>query len=595
MSTVLIQLLTARGCENERGTAQWTSQLHCRAAAKRTWSSADIEFSLLAGLLSAHAAGWRFCLLAPLLFVTPTAGDVSAELLAALERGEHLVKGRAAMAVLPAGMVTGDSGICGSEPCWLGKNGRRSLDLRGADDTVAIYSQDSYAAALVSGACRHPNYNGQRGDLIDERILRVIRLLASDAFFFAVERQQHYEVVASPNALAPATLPSAHKAGELVIIWRRVGLSLLLHRVDLDLCPTWETCELGVPSFPGVQSSAWDAARQKALGHNTLDVLSARFRSTATAQQQPPNDASTGHRTLTGDQCVPADLSSTEAAHAASPYPAFPSNADWVLAVSSEFRRRTANDDGWECAIPEGGRRCWRTMEAALRAVDEAERQVSAAMGHPHTLWWCRRLVVEDLRYLRNECPASEKDKELRGRMDDFRELASNGVIPIPGEKPVPATSYAWFTAEHPPPGSCDYTSCCGWPHDERERVIMLYPTMALKGVLARGDYIPGTHHDSYLPDRHFAPMGDLHNRHEPPKAGCERCLELQEHACQSCKYVARQCSISDWMIWRPDPIFVPYSREAQEHIAGACRENTLPACRERLHCLTWSGNVDPK
>merc|ERR1712185_287900 len=109
------------------------------------------------------------------------------------------------MHLMPAAMITGDAGVCASEPCWLGKNTRESLDLRQPGDTSAKRSKDSYAAVLVPGSTQHSSarLRGSTGDMIDERILRAIRFLSPDAYFFALEREATYEVVPAPSILAP--------------------------------------------------------------------------------------------------------------------------------------------------------------------------------------------------------------------------------------------------------------------------------------------------------------------------------------------------------------------------------------------------------
>ena len=185
----------------------------------------------------------------PLAVLLPIAAGVSTDVLEAYHAGRDLIAGRATMRMLPSTKITGDGGICGTEPCWLGKNSRESIDLRAPGERQPRTSKDSYAATLVEGTTQHMNWKGSKGDLIDERILRVIRLLSPDAYFFARERAKDYEVVVAPSILSPSVLPRGVPPAELVIVWRRVGLSFLLHRIDRDLCPSWDECKLGEPTL----------------------------------------------------------------------------------------------------------------------------------------------------------------------------------------------------------------------------------------------------------------------------------------------------------------------------------------------------------
>ena len=369
-----------------------------------------------------------------LLFGLPWAGAVPTDVLAALHDGRDIVVGRAAMRVVPSGKISGDGGICGTEPCWLGKNSRLSLDLRQPGERQSKHSQDSYASALVSGSTQHSNYKGSRGDLIDERILRVIRTLSPDAYFFAVERETTYEVVPTPPAISPSVLPRGQQPANLVIVWRRVGLSFLLHRVDLDLCPSWDDCKLGEPTFSTVETAALDAVRAKALGGPTLAALNARV-----TPPSAPTAAAPVCEIFEKDTCTPLDISDPRAAFAASPFPVFPSSEDWVLAASSQFRvREVGRIQGervsqWVCGTPYRGRRCWRTLEAALDAVDRAEAQ-----NPGYTLGMPRQEVLSVF----NECMASQDPEDADAVIECILgEMTAGGYrmsnFPIPGEKPA--------------------------------------------------------------------------------------------------------------------------------------------------------------
>lgn len=193
----------------------------------RTHAAMRLDLSVGCGrqvARNAHlsSSSWR---LLSLLIGLPLTIGVSTDVLEALHNGRDIVVGRAAMRILPQARIIGDGGVCGTEPCWLGKNTRESIDLREPGERQTKVSRDSYAAVLVPGSTQHKTYKGSKGDLIDERILRVIRLLAPDAFFFAAERATQYEVMLAPSVYAPHTLPAGERPERLVIVWRRVGIS----------------------------------------------------------------------------------------------------------------------------------------------------------------------------------------------------------------------------------------------------------------------------------------------------------------------------------------------------------------------------------
>lgn len=531
----------------------------------------------------------RRCIVLVLLIGAPLTSGVSNEILEALYQGRDLVAGRAAMRVLPAAKINGDDGICGSETCWLGKNSRESLDLRQPGERTAKYSKDSYAASLVSGATRHAHHNGARGDLIDERILRVIGLLSPDAYFFAVEQGGQYEVAPAPSILAPSALPTSARPGDLVIVWRRVGLSFLLNRIDLDLCPTWETCQLGAPSFTGTDAAARDAARAKPLGDAALAALNARI----TAPRSAPAPASApapepapapGIWSLLGlasgsgsiawppwgaETCEPRDVSTTQAAFAASPLPVFPPSSEWVLAASSELRTRSQGCDPspcpWVCKSPRGAPRCWRTLEAAYDAVRRAEEQ------NPGYSLGNLPMEQEYTEYLAFRKPLAQLLKQGTEALLDM----PGANFPVPGEKPcVPeeADAARW--------------KVIGWS----------------------GYYIPAGKQLMAYPDA----------------MECNKCLTKQEHACDLCRrrreehesecqectattVVVRSSNVvqgsdgrsyvrrTDSRYPHMDHIECDGCADPQGEIQDDCMFDELLYCRAEHACSTWSGSMDPR
>ena len=53
----------------------------------------------------------------PQAHLVPGARGVDNAVLEALQNGRDIISGRAKLCVLPAAIITGDNGICGSEPC----------------------------------------------------------------------------------------------------------------------------------------------------------------------------------------------------------------------------------------------------------------------------------------------------------------------------------------------------------------------------------------------------------------------------------------------------------------------------------------------
>ena len=451
MSEALIPPRAAHRCHAPRYRAVHyppvarSSCLPARAVARRAHHPPYGRQALRNARLSCATAG-AMILCAQL----PVVHAVDTTVLEALHLGRDIISGRARLCVLPAALITGDSGTCGSEPCWVGKNSRPSLDLRASGERNAKHSQDSYAAVLVPGASRHPNHNGQRGDLIDERILRVIQLLSPDAYFFARERATSYEVVPTPSAVGPSVLPRGMPPSELVIIWRRVGLSLLLHRIDLDVCPSWEACKLGAARFPQVDDAARAAARAKPLGEVTLAALNMRL-SDSSSSGGGSGGSSDDLEVFSVALCTPRDISGTEAAFAASPLPAFPSSDDWVFAASSFLRTRAA-DGTWECVDPPHGRRCWRTKDAAIDALRRAQAQYPDYIFHDG-------VPGQWLDWAAAKLPANfEKDSQAK---DEFH--LSPLRLPVPGEKPLPypipgQLAGSKISADWPDPVGC--SSC---------------------------------------------------------------------------------------------------------------------------------------
>lgn len=515
--------------------------------------------------------------MASLLFIMPLASAVSTDVLQALNDGRDLVVGRAAMRVLPSRLITNDGGICDTETCWVGKNTRESLDLRAEGERQKKVSKDSYAAALVSGATQHTKFKGSSGDLIDERILRVIRLLVPDAYFFAAERATRYEVIAAPSILAPHTLPAGERGEQLVIVWRRVGLEFLLHRIDLDLCPSWDACALGSPKLSGIEAAAFDAARAKPLGAAALAALNAaRLPPAAPAAQAAAVQAAAAGGGGFGvtfersqSQCRPDDISDTRAAFAASPFPVFPASEDWVLAASSRFRipNDWGGDGTWTCLTPYRGKRCWRDEKAALAAVARAEEQ------NPGYTLAQRALVAED--YTDERMPAASKD------IDDSGELSwgpNHFNYPIPGEKP------------YVPDPDRTYT------HGDK-RISSLAPLQYIR--------YPSLMH-----------VGEL-------ELGCARCLDWQAEHCESCEEWldtrVDECSdcerYAEWpevaarsqtlrrgaqQVWKQlqcetCPRTEADVNELVRSVSEECRSKALRECRMSGDCVTWSGNMDPK
>ena len=180
---------------------------------------------------------------------------------------EDLVAERSFLRVVPGTLVAGDSGRCSNSTCWLGRNGRASTDLR-RDRGIGEprFSQHSYR--LVPNSTSHANYKGSSGDLIDERILRVIRALSVDPYFYVVWNGTHYCVVPMPPApwlilpeprdllrythceAVPKLPCRPAKLGDVMIVWLEEGLSLLLRRVDLHVCPSSDDCRLRMIVVP---------------------------------------------------------------------------------------------------------------------------------------------------------------------------------------------------------------------------------------------------------------------------------------------------------------------------------------------------------
>lgn len=542
-----------------------------------------------------------------LLAALPLASTVSTDVLQALHDGRDLIVGRASMCVLPSRLITGDEGICGMEPCWLGKNTRESLDLRAEGDRQKKVSKDSYAGVLVSGATQHSNYKGSRGDLIDERILRVIRLLSPEAYFFAIERESRYEVVATPSILAPNTLPAGVRPEQLVIVWRRVGLSFLLHRVDLDLCPSWEQCALGHPKLPATAAAAFDAARAKPLGDSAITALSAACKPPAAPAAPAASswldrldrwllpEAPMIEAVFTKDECRIRDIAGTEAAFAASSFPAFPSSGDWVLAASSRYRRR-AKDGSWECITPPHGKRCWRDEAAALAAVKRAEEQ-----NPGYTL---AQRAFRDDDWDDNDRPiASRPDYYAGGKLLLISPYTTPGGLeftddifnyPIPGEKP-----YA-------PDGTSSF-----WdqPHDIGPKAYMRYPQYMFAGldVLFAGSSLEAVWSNPIAKER---------------GAGCAHCLDIAAAMCKKCQDREDEClsQCPQRMCPRtPDECtqsqlkFDPTCDECGYDLNGYrirssesdsrsdgglyqhCQVEVLRDCRRAAECMTWSGRLDPK
>ena len=552
-----------------------------------------------------------------LFSLTPVA-SVSTDIMQAVENGRDLVSGRAQMRVVPPAKIKGDGGVCGTETCWLGKNTRSSLDLRQPGERQAKYSQDSYAAALVSGATQHSKLKGSSGDMIDERILKVLRLLAPDAYFFAIERATQYEVVASPSVYAPSALPTGTDTAKLVIVWRRVGLEFLLHRVDLDLCPTWETCHLG--SLPQIGQAAYDAARAKPLGtaamaalggaHVVLPPEEGRAEDAPVDGNEGGGDNEPPRRPVDAsfqkDVCRPKDLSGTQAAFAASPFPVFPSSDDWVLAASSRFRTCDSGyletfTDGkerctkWICITPWGSPRCWRDEAAALAAVKRAEAQ------NPGYTLAQRAMRDDDLHDGEDGPTPSNPDYYTEGFFERPIRLFN---YPIPGEKPYVPNSdnsddaYAYSTYTHnirwtapplgpePPRGYWDKLSVASLA----PKIYIRYPQEAFD--------------DPYRLDTSCPDCLDFQ------RSACDRC-EFREHEClHLCPQAAcpsiqlpPDCMVADMLqsMDTSSPEVRLIDRECESCRKDMafhyeyCQSHALNYCRKLTEGFTWSGNMDPK
>ena len=190
---------------------------------------------------------------------------VPTTILHAFHAGKDLVSGTSKMCTIPGSMVSGDGGVCSSEICWLGTNVRESNDLRTPGERQAKRSQHSYHSSLISGEVKPDSarQGGSHGDLINHRIMRVIRFIDPDAYFLARDRDTRYEVVAAPPIFSTSILPEDVPVNKLVIIWRRAGLSMLLHRVDRKLCPSWDNCQLATPAWSQADRQALAAAHAK--------------------------------------------------------------------------------------------------------------------------------------------------------------------------------------------------------------------------------------------------------------------------------------------------------------------------------------------